>query len=87
MKETQIAKRNRKLSFAFILIILLLLSGFYVWEVYKNQQLKEGLGDFMGYMVNVTIYCAELNNMTYEDLLKSYLELETDKIIEEVFPE
>lgn len=48
----------------------------------ENGMLKEGFGDFMMYMVNVTNYCAELNNMTHEELLKSYLRYETDKIVE-----
>ncbi len=75
--------------YAIILFVIGMLLGTFIFsseliELRKeNQQLKEGLGDFMMYMVNVTNYCAELNNMTHEELLQSYLRFETDKIVEE----
>ncbi len=68
----------------FILgISLVAYVGLYNEQKLENEQLKEGLGDFMMYMVNVTIYAAELNNITTDELFEGFLEQEADRIVEE----
>ncbi len=82
-------ENERVISRLFIVISILLLifsfcmslSRFSLIE--ENQELKDGLGDFMMYMVNVTSYCAELNNMTTNELLEGYLESEMERVLED----
>ncbi len=73
----------------FGMVVFIIMAGIstalYKQQEKENRQLVEGLGDFMMYMVNVTDYCAELNNMTYNELLKSYLQVEANRIVAESF--
>ena len=72
--------------FILAFMLLIILTSLVQQQQEDLEILKEGIGDFMMYMVNVTIYCAELNNMTTEELFKGFLQQEANRIIEEDFP-
>ncbi|KKN12604.1 hypothetical protein LCGC14_1014720 [marine sediment metagenome] len=78
-------KREKIVGFFILFFILSFGVVVYAYDKLEKEQemLKEGLRDFMIYMGNITNYCAELNNMTHEELLQSYLRYETDKILED----
>ena len=75
--------KTEKICVGIILIFLVITGGLCLFQIEKNKQLTEGFGNFMGYMINITSYCVEINNMTYDQLLQGYLRYETDKILEE----
>lgn len=71
------------LGMGLFIILAGISSILYSKQKIENQQLTEGFGGLMMYMVNVTKYCADSNNMTYEELLKEHLQSEIEKVLED----
>ena len=70
------------LSFFAILIIMLIAIN--NREMYNDEKaLKDEAMDLLLFSFNVTEYCAEQNNQTYQELLNNYLRYAVEEMLEE----
>ena len=73
-EQRKLAKRNLTLGMIMGIIIGTLLgAGMLGPDLYKERVKSEALTELLIFSLNVSEYCAELNNMTTEEVLDGYV--------------
>lgn len=90
LKEVEHDRNNLKVTAGIIMLLLLLMSistAYIEFDRVKlqeeNQELREGLEDFLKYNVNTQKYAAERLNITHEEFLDDYLRYQMECLITE----
>jgi len=90
--ELKKARRFKKIAlgfiaffglFSLILIVLFIISEENNYKLEQEIKELEVTEELFGLVLNITSYCAESNNITYQELVDGYIEREIKRIFNE----